>query len=204
MKKSLIFFVAAVYLLFGCTKPPQAQKADASGVFPVAKAEGKEVALDIEKSVIKWIGTKVTGRHNGTVKLKSGSVFIKGDQITAGKFVIDMTSITNLDLSGEFKAKLERHLKSPDFFDVEKYPEAIFEISSVTKGQDAYKVQGNLTVKGITQGVEFDAHIEKLGNVQRAHAIFNIDRQRWGVAYKGKPDDLISDLVNLELDLYTK
>ncbi|MCS6985718.1 MAG: YceI family protein [Leptospiraceae bacterium] len=194
-----------VLFLLACAKPPQAQKADARGIFPVAKPEGKEVALDVEKSVIKWIGTKITGRHNGTVKLKSGSVYINRGFVTAGRFVVDMTTITNLDLEGEFKAKLEKHLKSPDFFDVEKYPEAVFEIAAVVPGKDSDRVQGNLTMRGVTHGIEFDAHLEReAGTIKRAHAVFNIDRQKWGVAYKGKPDDLISDIVNLELDLYTK
>ncbi len=205
MKKITVLISLTTILAVACSKPPQAQQAGASEVYPIAKPQGKELQLDTTKSVIKWIGTKVTGRHNGTVALKSGSIFVDGDKITAGKFVIDMPSITVLDLSGEYKAKLEKHLKSEDFFYVENFPEAIFEIASVTPGANADRVKGNLTIRGITHGIEFDAHIEREKKVvKKAHAIFNIDRQKWKVAYPGKPDDLISDTVNIEIELFVK
>lgn len=194
--------VAATMLLAACEKPPVAQAAGASDVLPVAKAEGKEYQIDTAASKITWIGTKVTGKHNGTINLKSGSVFVKDGNIVAGKFVADMASIDDKDLSGEYQAKLNKHLKSEDFFDVVKFPEGIFEISSVEKAAKGVTIKGNLTLKGITHGISFDADIISENAVPKAaKASFNIDRKKWGIVYPGKPDDLISDTVNLALDL---
>ncbi len=207
MKKNFLmtFVVAMAMLLAACEKPPVAQAAGASDVLPVAKAEGKEYQIDTVESKITWIGTKVTGKHNGTINLKSGSVYVKDGQIVAGKFVADMASIENKDLSGEYKAKLEKHLKSEDFFDVVKFPEGVFEISSVEKAANGVTIKGNLTLKGVTHGVTFDADIQSEKGVPKtAKTNFNIDRKKWGIVYPGKPDDLISDTVNLTLDLKIK
>ncbi|HNJ66879.1 MAG TPA: YceI family protein, partial [Turneriella sp.] len=188
-----------------CEKPPVAQAAGASDVLPVAKGEGKEYQIDTAASKITWIGTKVTGKHNGTINLKSGSVFVKEGNVVAGKFVADMASIDDKDLSGEYQAKLNKHLKSEDFFDVVKFPEGIFEISSVEKAANGVTIKGNLTLKGVTHGVTFDADIQSEKGVPKtAKANFNIDRKKWGIVYPGKPDDLISDTVNLTLDLKIK
>jgi polyisoprenoid-binding protein YceI len=195
----------ASLLLAACEKPPVAQSADVSDVLPVAKPEGKEYQIDTTASKITWIGTKITGKHTGTVNLKSGSVFVKDGNVVAGKFIADMTSIDNKDLSGEYHEKLNKHLKSEDFFDVVKFPEAVFEISSIEKTDNAFTVKGNLTLKGITHGVTFNADIQSEKGVPRvAKAKFNIDRKKWGIVYPGKPDDLISDTVNLAIELFIK
>lgn len=204
MRKKLIllFAITTAAVLSACEKPPVAQAAGASDAFPVAKPEGKEYPLDVAASKITWIGTKVTGKHNGTIDLKSGSVFVKNGTVVAGRFVADMTTIDDKDLSGEYHAKLNKHLKGEDFFDVAKFPEGIFEISSVEKNANGFTVKGNLTLKGITRGITFDAEIESdKGGPKSAKADFNIDRKKWGIVYPGKPDDLISDTVNLSLDL---
>ncbi|MCX7632079.1 MAG: YceI family protein [Turneriella sp.] len=206
MAKTTILITTTLALVFAaCEKPPVAQKAEAQTVFPVAKAEGTEFKIDTEASVIKWIGTKVTGKHEGTVKLKSGSVFVKDGKIVAGKFVADMQTIDNTDLKGEYYQKLLKHLKSEDFFEVAKFPESVFEISSVEKTDAGYTIKGNLTMKGITHGITFNANIEwDKKTPKSATANFNFDRKKWGIVYPGKPDDLISDTVNLALDLKIK
>ncbi|GAB4428957.1 MAG: YceI family protein [Turneriella sp.] len=197
--------VAATILLAACEKPPVAQAAGASDVLPVAKGEGKEYQIDTSVSKITWIGTKVTGKHTGTINLKSGSIFVKDGNIVAGKFVADMASIDDKDLSGEYQAKLNKHLKSEDFFDVIKFPEGIFEISSVEKTANGVTIKGNLTLKGVAHGITFDADIQSEKGVPiAARSSFNIDRKKWGIVYPGKPDDLISDTVNLTLDLKIK
>lgn len=205
MKWNLILACTAAAMMIACEKPPTAQAAGATDVFAVAKTGGKEYKIDTAASKIAWIGTKVTGRHNGTINLKDGSVFVKGETVVAGKVVADMTSIDDKDLSGEYHAKLNKHLRSEDFFDAVKFPEGTFEISSVAKSATGHTVKGNLTLKGIAHGVTFDADIlvEK-GVPVSAKANFNIDRKKWGIVYPGKPDDLISETVNLTLDLKIK
>lgn len=206
MKKiSLLIALAAVVILAACEKPPVAQAAGAGDVLTVAKADGKEYQIDVKASKVNWIGTKVTGKHNGTIDLKSGSVFVKDGAIVAGKFVADMTTIDDKDLTGEYQAKLTKHLRSDEFFDVAKFPEGIFEISSVEKSPNGVTIKGNLTLKGVAHGVTFDAAVVfDKGVPSSAKATFNIDRKKWGIVYPGKPDDLISDTINLTLDLKIK
>ncbi len=207
MKKTMtVAAIAASAVLFtACEKPPVAQAAPAIPVFTPAKPDGKEFKIDVAASKVEWIGTKVTGKHNGTINLKSGSVFVKDGAVVAGKFVADMASLDDKDLSGEYHDKLNKHLKSDEFFDVEKFPEGVFEISSVETSANGATVKGNLTLKGVTHGVTFDANIVVEKNVPKAaKATFNIDRKKWGIVYPGKPDDLISDTINLTLDLKIK
>lgn len=206
MKKiSLLIGLMAVAFLAACEKPPVAQAAGASDALPVAKADGKEYQIDLKTSKVTWIGTKVTGKHNGTINLKSGSVFVKDGTVVAGKFVADMATIDDKDMTGEFHDKLVKHLKSEDFFDVAKFPEGAFEISSVDKSANGVTIKGNLTLKGVAHGVTFDADvIFDKGAPKSAKATFNIDRKKWGIIYPGKPDDLISDTINLTLDLQVK
>lgn len=207
MKKIVtnIFVAFAILALVGCEKPPVAQAAEASDVFTVAKADGKEYKIDTAASKIGWIGTKVTGKHHGTIAIKSGSIFAKGGNVVAGKVIADMATLDNKDLSGEYQAKINKHLKSDEFFDVVKFPEGAFEISSVEKSATGSTVKGNLTLKGVTHGVTFDAEIVSLnGAPKTAKATFNINRKKWGIVYPGKPDDLISDTINLTLDLKLK
>jgi len=199
--KNLLLIIAGGALLIACEKPPVAQKAEAAPTAPVAKAEGKEYQIDVAKSSVAWIGTKKIGKHNGTIALKSGSVFVKNGAIVAGKFVADMKTIDDKDLTGENHAKLVKHLKSPDFFDVEQFPEGIFEITSVS----GKTINGNLTLKGKPYGISFEADVVFEKEAPRsAKTSFNIDRTKWGIVYPGMPDNLINDTINLTLDLKIK
>jgi polyisoprenoid-binding protein YceI len=204
MKKSLLLSALAIsFTIVACKgSGPATLEGDA---YPVAKGSGTTYELDTKASVIQWTGSKITGSHTGKVFLKSGSFQASGDAITGGKFVIDMPTIVDEDLTGEYKAKLEAHLKDTDFFEVGKFPEGIFEIASVTKTDTGYDVRGNLTLKGITKGIQFPAAIEfDNGKPVSAKGNAKINRQQWGIVYKGKPDDLISDTIELDLNLITK
>jgi polyisoprenoid-binding protein YceI len=194
--------LSIAFLLTNCSPKPAELAGDA---YPVAKTAGTSYALDTDASVVTWIGSKVSMKHNGTIKVKNGTFTAKGGQVTSGKFVIDMPTIVNNDQEGTWKAKLEGHLKSPDFFDVEKYPEATFEIASVTKSEKSYEVRGNLTIKGISKGISFPADIAFEGETPvSAKGIVTINRQNWGIVYPGMADDLIADNVQFELNLVTK
>ncbi|GBF50835.1 YceI family protein [Leptospira ryugenii] len=205
MKQSQILTTALVAfsaLVLNCGQKPAQLAGDA---YPVAKASGTNFNLDVNQSKIEWIGAKVSMKHNGLVNLKSGNLSAKGGEITSGKFIIDLPSLVNSDLEGTWKAKLEGHLKSEDFFNVEKFPEAIFEIASVTKADKGYDVRGNLTIKGITKGISFPAEIQFEGEKPvsaKAKAVIN--RKDWGIVYPGMPDDLISDTVEFNLNLVTQ
>lgn len=203
MKNNLFIALILGTTIF-CSKAPDAPKAEV-GTESNIELKGTPVSINTEKSIVKWIGTKVTGQHNGTVKISSGSIYLEGDTLTGGQFVMDMKSIDNLDLSGEWEAKLESHLKSDEFFDVEKYPTAEFVFNEIGPiGADgSTEIKGNLKIKDITNSIKIPAKITFDANKKPtgANANFNINRQLWKITYPGKPDDLIKDDINLELNI---
>lgn len=140
---------------------------------------------DVAQSQLTWKAYKVTGEHQGTVALKSGNLQYEDGKLLGGSFIIDMNTITDTDMSGKMKAKLERHLKSPDFFDVEKYPTASFVITRViprgTPGD--YKIVGNLTIKNHTKEIKFLAKVTEEGGKLVADADITVDRSDFDVRY---------------------
>ncbi|WP_411767774.1 YceI family protein [Winogradskyella sp. A3E31] len=159
----------------------------------------KDVPVNVDESKIVWNGYKVTGEHEGTISLKSGHLNFDDENLTGGSFVIDMTSITVTDLSGGGKAKLEGHLKSDDFFGVEKHPEAKFVINKATKNGDSYDVTGDLTIKGITNPISFTMAVN--GNI--ATAALKVDRAKYDVKYGSSSffDNLKDKAIYDEFDL---
>ena len=200
--------VAAAALLSACSKAPEAPKAEATAAAE-STITGDTLTLDLAASEVAWVGTKVTGRHNGTVKLKSAHFLTQGDSVVGGEFVLDMAAIAVLDLTGEWKGKLEGHLKSPDFFAVDSFPTARFVVTQLGRaaaGDSAsHRVSGNLTLRGVTKQISFPATITSTGTAAEgrhtAVARFNLNRKDFGVAYTGKQDDLIADAINLTLKL---
>ncbi len=159
---------------------------------------------DITSSSIVWKGYKVSGSHTGTLGLKSGSLTFDGDALTGGEFVIDMASLACTDLTGDYAAKLDGHLKSDDFFGVEKFPTSALTITDVkSTGKNSYAVTADLTIKGITKPVTFDASIYG----KKATANLKIDRTLYDVRYgsgsffEGLQDNLIYDEFDLVIDL---
>lgn len=149
-------------------------------------SEGIQASYQVntQSSKVEWVGKKVTGQHNGTVAIKSGSLQLDDDKLTGGSFLIDMTSLTNSDLSGEYKGKLEGHLKSDDFFGVEKYPTAQLVImKAVPQGPNKYKVVGDITIKGKTEQIQFPAEVSISNGQVNAVASITIDRSKFDVRY---------------------
>jgi polyisoprenoid-binding protein YceI len=144
------------------------------------------VAVDIEKSEIIWKGKKVTGSHHGTIKLMEGSLLMENDMLKGGTFLIDMTTIANVDMAGSNgQTKLEGHLKSADFFNVAEHPVATLEITNVVhRGTEgSYKVAGDLTIKGITKPVKFNAQLSQENGMKVAAADIVVDRSEYDVRY---------------------
>jgi polyisoprenoid-binding protein YceI len=160
--------------------------------------------VNVKESSVTWTGKKVTGSHTGTIQLKSGHFKVEDEKLIGGEFVMDMTSLLNSDLTGEYKQKLERHLKSEDFFGVEKYPTSKLIITSVAKkGDETYGVVANLTIKNETHPVTFDLEWKE----NSASAKLSIDRSKFDVRYGSGSffDDLgdktIYDNFDLEVNL---
>lgn len=149
--------------------------------------EVETYSVDTEASKIEWRARKVTGKHNGSLMIKSGSLDMEDGVLKGGSFDIDMTTITVLDLqAGKGKEKLEGHLKSADFFNVEEYNTANFTITKVypidTKG--TYRVIGDLTIKGHTNEVKFNATVtEEGGKITGTATEVEVDRSEYDIRY---------------------
>lgn len=147
--------------------------------------------VDTQKSSVEWYAEKVTGKHNGIINLKSGQLSNNHGRF-GGNFVMDMTSLVCLDLKDGSKAKLEGHLKSEDFFSVQKHPSASFEITSMTPisgakaGAPNYNINGKMTIKGITNDITFPANVTVTGSSMMASADIVIDRSKYDVRYGSK------------------
>ncbi len=162
--------------------------------------DGPKKEVKIEKGKVVWKAYKVTGSHVGTITLKEGSLIFEKDKLIGGKFTIDMTTITNTDLEGEYKQKLEGHLKSDDFFGVKTYPTSTLMFEKVKAiGKNSYKVFGNLTIKGITNAINFDVSIYG----KKATASLRVDRAKYNVRYGSTSffDNLKDKAIYDEFDL---
>lgn len=191
MKKTLNFLAIAAFGIIAVSCGPRGDKAEASDSeqSPLLE-ESVSLNVNLSNSIINWVGAKPTGEHNGTIKIKEGTILMDKGEVAGGSFVIDMNSIVNLDLTDAgMNAKLVGHLKSPDFFDVNKYPIGTFEITNVEKLNPAnenasHKVTGNLTLKDISKSISFLANLSYTDGVLNAStAQFKIDRTQWNVQY---------------------
>jgi len=133
------------------------------------------------QSNIEWVGRKVTGSHNGTIAIKQGEFILNDGQLFAGAFVVDTTAIKILDIADPAtNAQFAGHLASDDFFSSQKFPEANLEIITV-KGNH---VDGNLTIKGITNHIEFDTDITVNESLLTATAKIVIDRTKYDMKFR--------------------
>ena len=173
--------------------------------------------IDTEKTNIKWTGRKVTGSHWGSVKVSKvmgmgGLLIFDKGVLSHGKVKIDMNSIEVLDIKDPKKrASLTDHLKSDDFFATDKYPIATLKIRKVTakEAKNVFDIQGELTIKGITKPISFEATVEPVENKVKASAKIRFNRADYGIQYKSKSffknlgDKFIYDDVDIEVSLVT-
>lgn len=180
--------------------------------FLLAFATVASVEVDTNESVITWKGYKVTGEHEGTINVKSGDLEFTDGTLTGGTFLIDMPSIAVTDLEGGSAAKLEGHLKSTDFFGVEKFPTAKLAITKVvSRGTPGdYRVTADLTIKENTETIRFNAKVNEEGGAYVATADLTIDRSDFDVRYGSGSfidnlgDKTIYDEFDLSVKLVTK
>jgi polyisoprenoid-binding protein YceI len=175
----------------------------------------KTYVADNEATRIDWKGNKIIGsEHIGTIDLQSVWLSLDEGVITGGEFIVDMKSITDTDLKDEtMRAKLEGHLKSDDFFGVEKYPVSKLVITEGTKftGGTA-TVMGNLTIKEATHPVSFTVAVSEsgAGDMMTYTAAITFDRSLYNVRFgSGKffsnlGDNAIKDEIMLEIKLRLK
>ena len=169
--------------------------------------ENKKFKIVSTQSNLNWVGTKVTGAHNGTIAVKEGEIVLHDGKLAGGKFIIDTTSIKILDITDPAtNAQFAGHLASDDFFSIDKYPEATLEITSVS----GRHIEGNLTIKGITHPVGFDAVVNVYGDNLTATGKMVIDRTKYemrfrsGNFFKDLGDTLIFNDFELNVNVTAK
>ena len=172
--------------------------------------------VNLDKSQISWIGRKVTGEHSGSLQLSNGWVIVDKNVLMGGKFIFDMTSISNTDIeSSEWKLKLEDHLKSEDFFNVDSFPYAILELKEHQPLSDDQSASNNqiladLTIRGIKQKLSFPISLQKSDSIFLAKGTVDIDRTLYNIQYKsgkfieGLGDKLIYDDFTVQFMLQTE
>ncbi|WP_341843562.1 YceI family protein [Chitinophaga caseinilytica] len=178
---------------------------------PSFKNEAAPVAFKVDgaKSKVAWLAKKVTGSHNGSISISGGDLQVDGSTLKGGSFTIDTRSMTVEDIKdANGNARLLNHLKSDDFFSVEKHPNATFTITSAKKKSgNEYDITGNLTIKGITQPITFPASVVVNGNQLNAKAAITIDRTKFDIKYRSKSffenlgDKTIYDDFTIDVEL---
>jgi polyisoprenoid-binding protein YceI len=166
----------------------------------------QSLTVNKTQSLIRWYGEELTGKtHFGNLSFKEGRIELQDGLIIGGNFVVNMTSLSVEDLSGGAKARLEGHLRSDDFFSVDKYPEATLKISQKAKVEgDVQKLYGELTIKGIKHAVDFSVI---LVDKKTATANLTFDRSKYNVRFRSGSffenlgDKLILDDIRMEVSL---
>ena len=172
------------------------------------KPHTDHVRVDIHKSTVKWKGSKITEGHEGFIQIQKGVLMIEHGTLVGGQISFNMKTITNSDIESEkYKAMLEGHLKSDDFFDVDKYPLSTISVTKATKTEgNNYSIVADLSIKGITHSITFDAEVNIRKVAFFAKATIKIDRTKWDIVYnsgnffKDLGDKLILD--EIEFDIY--
>ncbi|GHA52928.1 YceI family protein [Pontibacter akesuensis] len=217
MKKYVILASLASALVFSASAGNTNNAAAKAATEVAAPAKARAYNVDVAKSDLKWHAKKVTGEHMGNIGLKSGQMLVEGNKIVGGTFVIDMNAMTCSDIKdAEYNGKLIGHLKSDDFFSVEKHPTATFKITEVKSnakaaaGKPNATVTGDLTIKGITKPVSFPATVSVRNGVATAKGDVTIDRSKYDVRYgsnsffDGLGDKAIMDEFVVTLDVTAK
>lgn len=200
--------VTTVFVLSSFTIAPRFISAGS-----VTKLELSEKAISFKvdpgQSKLTWLAKKVTGEHAGTIQVRSGSLDVDNNVLKGGSFELDTKTITVTDIEDkENNAKLLGHLKSDDFFAVEKFGTAKFVITSAqSKGSGLYQIKGNLTIKGITNEVTFPANVTVDNNKLVAKAKIKVDRTKYDIKFRSKSffenlgDKTIYDDFDLDIQL---
>ncbi len=218
MKKIHYMVIAAMMVIGAASCAPRGDRTSEM----MEKLELGEIPEEVDVfkvnpslSEVVWEGKKITGSgHHGTLSIKRGELYAYEGKLLGGNLVIDMTSIVVVDIEDPgSNARLKGHLESDDFFSVATYPESSIDIVSfepiegATAGDSSYRVTGNLTIKGITHGIAFNATINKSDDTIQATTALDFDRSKYDVRFgSGKfftdlGDNLILDAINLDIDI---
>jgi polyisoprenoid-binding protein YceI len=168
--------------------------------FSVSTLRAEDHKLSADNTTIKFVGSKKDGKHEGTFKKVDGTLSVNAEDVSKSKLEvkIDITSMTT------DTEKLTGHLKSPDFFDAKRFPEAKFVSTGIkSDGKDKYTITGDLTMHGKTHAVSFPATAATAGDTTTVSGECEIDRNDWGITY-GKGNVNPGVKLTLEVKLKTK
>lgn len=215
MRKFLILVLAMCFpLVIGCELSK-----DKAASFPQEPENAARLlfedgtyAINAKASSLYWQAFKVGGGHSGGISLERGEFIVQNGQPQSGSFIIDMTSISNSDIENEgLRKNLVNHLKSDDFFSVEDYPTARFDITRILpyegKGDYNFTIEGDLSLKNVTQPVTVLAKIQQNGEKLSAYGRAEVDRTKFGITirsgsfFENLGDQLIKDIFVLEMEL---
>jgi polyisoprenoid-binding protein YceI len=200
----ILLVITASSFIAGCSDPAkevpksaaaEPEKTEAAKIEPASSTSGKQYVIRSD-STIGFTGSKVTGKHDGGFKNFAGTVNVMDGKITGTPEVKIGMNSTWAD-----NDKLTGHLKSPDFFDVAKFPVTTFSITGLEAAGAQQKVTGNLNLHGVTKSISFPAVVGVGADAVTVKAQFAINRKDFGINYPGKANDLIRDLVVIRLDL---
>ena len=205
MRRSVLLMIVAGLMLGSACSDPAADKSKAvtgeatQVASPAATVQGQKYVITPQNSKVEFIGSKVTGSHNGSFGDFSGQVDYAG---TPEQSRVSIT-IKSESLTTD-TPDLTKHLKTADFFDVAKFPEATFVSTSIKPGGEkgaSHTVTGNLTLHGVTKAVTFPATISVTPDAATVDSTFSINRKDFGINYAGQADNLIRDDVVLKLTI---
>ena len=194
----LITFAA---LTLACADPAanktQANVAGATEGSSSKPADAETLTITPENSKVEFVAAKVTKSHPGSFKQFSGTIDLVANHLENSRVSIDIDAASVVtDEDG-----LTKHLKTPDFFDVAKYPKATFASTKIEPGGATYNVTGNFELHGVKKSISFPATIQAAPDSVSVNAEFGINRKDFGILYPGKADDLIVDRVLIKLSL---
>jgi len=198
-----ITILSGLIFLTACHDPAadtsKAKTGEAAHVASPAVAQGQKYLITPQNSKIDFIGSKVTGKHNGSFKDFSGQIDHAGTPENSRVSITIKTDSIETDTPD-----LTKHLKTADFFDVAKYPEATFVSTAIKPGGEngaTHTVTGNLTMHGVTKAITFPATINVTPDAATVESSFSINRKDFGINYAGAADNLIRDNVVLTLHI---
>ena len=204
MRSRLAITILSGLILFTACNDPAADKTraktgEAAQVASPAAAQGQKYQITTQNSKIEFVGSKVTGHHNGSFGDFTGQVDYTGNpDMSRVNIVIKTDSITT------DTPDLTKHLKTADFFDVAKFPEATFVSTAIKPGGEngaTHTVTGNLTMHGVTKAITVPATINVTPDAATVESSFSINRKDFGINYAGAADNLIRDDVVLTLHI---
>ncbi|MGM9511868.1 YceI family protein [Larkinella sp. GY13] len=199
----LILFIALLF--FGCSESLKEENKNNASASAVSR--GQKYSIDTTESVITWKGSMlfdIDEEHVGYVHLSKGELMIENGQLMGGTAEIDMHSIEYKDKAS--KNTPVKHLKSPDYFDVEKFPISTIAITKIESLRGHTIVKGDLTIKGVTHPVTFPARMEVQDGIVKANGKLIIDRTNWGIRYRSGKfyDNLADQTVSDDIELHMK